>query len=564
MTSVLQTDELLSLMNNFSRFAPQNITQSYFDEFSKIQYPWVFPGKLLGGMSNYFDNQRPTVRNPECWNKLFTDIISRFTRLKNELKNRTGLHPELKHALEHAEKYTTFLDESLRSGRIELFPVLERWGVNTLHTLSLMIKDNVLIAGAGPIGLITVYFLKMSIPSLKIVVTDIRAEYTRDYHVLLSEDSFDSLPYEIQTAIWGAGKYGCYVLPPPIDANGYCFLNPPNQTEIPGHLYAGWYPDNMFDVNHRTGKKTLKKLMSIPIRVFEKNMYDLIRRRFPDVSFIKPRSDQPEDKIVPHVPATGTSSNGFNRIEFWTNNNKLIAKNVFSNDFMYNFYIDASGASPDNIDPYFDRTDSTYYTSNKTDLGMTIVISHDPQVTGTIKEYMNDKTVDLRPAQDNSRLFTPNQSYPNLLLSVRNLPSVQKLLQGDISWHNLHIETQEHIKKIYSDYFHKELDPTKITKLNMFIVRLGQAKNMYTESNFGVSDTKFYGFLLGDSACAVHYFSGTGINNGIKMATKLTELLSKAYQSRWKYDLSHMFRQWETDMKTLCTKTLQQSEHMVQ
>ena len=341
MTSVIQTDELLSLMNLFRQFAPGDMAQKYMDGFSKIR-PWVFPGNLLLGMSDFLsssDYTRPTIRDPECWNRLFTDIKTRFKRVKNQLANRTALSLELKEAIRYADQYCDFLEKSLKEGRTELFHVLERWGVNTLRLLSLMIQDNLFIAGAGPIGLITAYFLKTSIPSLKIVVYEKRPDYVRDYHVLLTEDSFDSLPHEIQAAVWGTGKYGCYVLPPPIDAKGYCYINPPHNTEVPARFYSGWYPDMFFDVHPRTGKRTIKKLMSIPIRVFESKMYELIRRRFPDVTFIRPRSGDPSDRIQIRN-SNSDDVNGFNRMEFLTQDGQLIAKNVFNNNFMYNYYID--------------------------------------------------------------------------------------------------------------------------------------------------------------------------------------------------------------------------------
>lgn len=481
-------------------------------------------------------------RDDECWHKLFTDIMNRFTRVKEQLVGRTTLSPEAKNILSHADEYYDFLVKGLQSGRAELYPVLQERGISILKTMSSVFRDNVFIVGAGPVGLIMTYFLKMSMPFLKIVVYDNRPEYTRDYHVMLTEDSFDSLPHEMQSAIWGAGRLGCYILPPPIDANGYCFLNPPDiGTEIPGHLYSGWYPDDTFDVNSRTGKRSLKKLMSVPIKVFENNLYSLIQRQFPDVTFIKPRSHKFEDQIIQRRDPDSTWSG-----EFWTNDGKLIAKDVFSTDFINNFYIDASGANPK----------SSFM--DKSDLSMTVIISHDSRAMGTIKESFNEKTIDFRPAQNNARLFTPNQGYPNLLLSVRNLPVAQPFLPGPVNWTVLHPETQEHIKKLYQMYFDKELDPAKITRITMFKVYLGQANSMYTTSGPGE-----HKFLLGDSACAVHFFSGTGINNGIKMATKLTETLCKVYQSRWKHDLVPMFKRWEEDMQKMCTETLKKSRQFI-
>jgi hypothetical protein len=565
MTLVFQT-ELLNLLNTFKHFAPHDLYNEYFNEFKSITEARadVFPENLLNGISLYLDStdfQRShVIRDNADWNKFFTDIMIRFNTIKKLQTDRTALSQKLKDALTQADKFVIFLKKCLQEHRSELFPSLERWSVNALNNLSHLIKDNVLIMGAGPIGLITAYFMKKSMgPFLNITVYDKRPDYNRDYHLLITEDTFDSLPHQIKSAVWGAGGSGCYILPPPIDAKGYCFINPPNNIQVPPHLFLNWYPDELFDtLDHRTGnKKVIKKLMSIPIKVFETKMYELIRSQFPDVNFIK-------QSYLNIKPSLNDGVNGFNRLEFKDADGNVVAKELFTNDFMHNFYIDATGAQPpeEDDDNYFNRTMESFYKDKRVDKGLTINIKHDPITMGTLKEYMNDKTIDIRIPQDNSRLFTPNKNYPTLLLSIRNLPADQELGQN-LLWNQLTDQTRTKINNVYFEYFGKNLNPDLITQINIFEIRLGQADKMYVKSNAGPQDTEFYGVLLGDSACAVHYFSGTGINNGIKMATKLTELMNKMYQSRWSVDLDKLFHAWEVDMKQMCTETLKKSEKYV-
>ena len=95
---------------------------------------------------------------------------------------------------------------------------------------------------------------------------------------------------------------------------------------------------------------------------------------------------------------------------------------------MYNFYVDATGASIDLEDKFFKRNEDDFYGNNAHDWGMTVTIKHDPVVEKTLKSYMNNDTIKFQAPQNNSRFFSSNINYPNALLSVRNLPNNQVIV----------------------------------------------------------------------------------------------------------------------------------------
>jgi len=489
----------------------------------------------------------PQVRDPACWHNLFTDLRHRLNLIYDNLHPRANsLSEPLQIALNGIKDYLHTLDTVIKEGRTDLYPILERWGVNCLATLAEIIHDNLLIMGAGPVGLTTAYFLKMTVPSLKVVLLEKRAEYTRGYSVLLKEEVFETLPPEIQKAVWSSQSgFGCYVLPPPIDAKGYCFINPPHDLLVPHQYYTAWFPDEYFDVDPLTGHKTIKRFMTIPVAVFETAMAELLTSRFPDVQIVHTGQNASERYN------SDPQLKGLNRLEIWEDNQKK-AGPMFNNDYMYNYVVDATGAS----------SQRQRNVSRESDWAMTVLVKHDAHSENTVKIFnAAERNIYLQPPQHRSRFFTPNIKWKQALLSLRELPASQPKKVGQLMWENLVPETQTLIKSAYQGYLGRELNPDDVIKISMFNIRLGAAPEVYTK--YTIQDTTINKFTLGDAACAVHFFTGTGINFGIEMASALSEVFAKVYQSRWTMDPTKEFQDWNQKMVAACQKTLEYSRPFV-
>lgn len=566
----MASNELILLLNLFQNYSPANIYQDYLNAFSRIsEYPWYFPGDLLFGISDALraKNVEINLGNPESWEDLFDDLSSRFKTVKSQLdKRKETLSHRLQHVLVHIDNYLIHLQRVLADDRRELFKTMAQWGISCLEQLSSMVKDNLIIMGGGPVGLMTAYFLQKNIPSFKTVVLELRPRYTRDYHVLLTEDTFETLPLEIKQGLWGRGRFGCYILPPPIDAKGFCYINPPRDVEVPSHFYSNWYPNEYFDINPVTGRRTFKKLMSIPIGVFETAMEELLRIKYPEIKIIKPKSESESDMYDIKKDAFPKNF-GLNKIGIINKQTQTILhQNLFTNDAMYNFIVDASGADSSVRQSESERESKKqefHAVNDGFDLAMSIIIENN---FDHLRLNLTGENVNLNQAQDNSRFFTNNERWKSALLSVREFPdqnSLHDLLQSKkenvtLNWTDISQDNKDHINKVYKSYTGKDLDPKLVKKINVIQVQLGLEKNMYAKEQNGM-----YKFTVGDAACAVHFFSGTGINNGISMATKLTEMLNKAYQSRWQYDMEDKFNEWNTKMNEMCRKTLEKSSRFM-
>lgn len=545
--------ELLSLLNLFQPQVPPGIYQDYYNAFSRINNSWYFPGNLLFAISDTLHNKRVVMQldEPGSWKDLFDDICQRFKNVESQLKLNNGISQRLKSALDHTNEYCQSVYKALADGRQELFQFLAKWGINCLENLNNIINDNLLILGGGPVGLVTAYFLQKSIPNFKTVLVEKRPKYTRTYQLFLAEDTFDTLPYEIQKGLWGYGRYGCYILPPPIDAKGYCFINPPIDTQVPDHYYSAIYDNEFFDIDSLTGRRTFKRLMSIPIGVFENAMEELLRIKYPQIKIIKPRTDT-EYNIVEN---NDTSARGLNSYVVKDETGTIVEKNLFrNNDAMYNYIIDTTGAQ--SLEQVREKEGSS--SSPQSETALTLIVKSD---FSHIKHAMTSKNVDLRPAQNNSRFFSNNEKWHTALLSIRNLPDNANFYNksaGKIEWTDISEDNQKYIKNEYTKYTNKDLNPADITQINLILIELtNRSEHFETLSN----DT--FKFYVGDSACAVHFFSGTGINNGIRMATKLTEMLTKVYRSRWKSDPTIDFAKWNSEMRDMCDETLTKSEKIM-
>ena len=512
--------ELLTLLNLFKQYSPIGIYQDYYNAFNRINVPWYFPGKLLFAISDTLHNKRVIIKldDPSSWQDLFDDLCTRFKTVRSHLQDRKDLSSSLKSALEHTTEYCQTVTKAIANERHELFQFLARWGINCLEELNNMINDNLLICGAGPIGLITTYFIQKNIPNLNTVLVEKRKKYDRNYHLLLTEDTFNTLPLELKQSIWGYSKYGCYVLPPPIDAKGYCFINPPVDVQVPDRFSSMVYSNDYFNIDSLTGKRTFKRLMSIPISVLETAMEELIKVKYPQVKIIKPSDDTVEFNCA----------------------NKFA--NLFNNkDAIYNYIIDATG-----------------FKANKGEVtekekGMTLIIKSD---LNNIKEFMTDANIDLHPTQHKSRFFSNNEKWHTALLSIRDLHEPDNL-DKVTKWDDISRANQQYINDEYKKYTGKDLVPTEIEKINIFDIELKQNNDMYEKNG------EIYKFYIGDSACAVHFFSGTGINNGISMATKFSEMMTKLYQSRWKNAPDDEFQKWNTEMKNQCAQILEKSKNII-
>jgi hypothetical protein len=299
--------------------------------------------------------------------------------------------------------------------------------------------------------------------------------------------------------------------------------------------------------------------MSIPIGVFETAMEELLRVKYPEIKIIK--LDEEYDIKNDAFP----KNFGLNIISIVNNQTSTVLhQNLFTNDAMYNFIVDATGAdssfrseSKNESERELKKREFHDVSKDSFDIAMSIIIENN---FDHLRLNLTGNNANLNSQQDTSRFFTNNERWKSALLSVREFPDKNNLLDlnqkqsKEVVWKDISQDNQEHISKVYKSYTGKDLDSKLVKKINVIRVQLGLEKNMYTKEDNGM-----YKFTVGDAACAVHFFSGTGINNGISMATKLTEMLNKAYQSRWQYNMEDKFVEWNKKMNEMCEKTLEKS-----
>ena len=85
------------------------------------------------------------------------------------------------------------------------------------------IDVDTLIIGAGPVGLMMAIKLRNSGHTVALI--EKRFGFTRKQIIIIDEVFYKALPKNVEKALFGSDTHGCYVLPPPQDWDGICYLN---------------------------------------------------------------------------------------------------------------------------------------------------------------------------------------------------------------------------------------------------------------------------------------------------------------------------------------------------
>lgn len=135
-----------------------------------------------------------------------------------------------------------------------------------------MNNKNIVIIGGGAVGMLTGIHLEKIFPEYKIIILELRPNFTRKQIVLINQESRGLLPQKVLQDIWGikGQQKGCYVLAPNKDKWARC--------------YAGKLP-----------------LASVELKTLEKSMYSYIKK-YTDILYLKPNFGKANIKLYKNKP----------------------------------------------------------------------------------------------------------------------------------------------------------------------------------------------------------------------------------------------------------------------
>jgi len=93
--------------------------------------------------------------------------------------------------------------------------------------------DDIVIIGAGPVGLMTSIRLKELLPHTNITLIEKRPIYKRNTILLLDSVTLGLLPQEVKDQIF---QSGCYVFPPPKDNLSRCYRQPMERASVQTYI----------------------------------------------------------------------------------------------------------------------------------------------------------------------------------------------------------------------------------------------------------------------------------------------------------------------------------------
>jgi 2-polyprenyl-6-methoxyphenol hydroxylase-like FAD-dependent oxidoreductase len=599
---------------------------SFYEEFIDFSVKFLeqtkkFAKEDLDAFQRNLNHARDIVADKELLQKYFPIIMEKSIKIMfgsvliNDVENRDKKTPNYKLLYQMWDQYKKF---NMEDGAIP----------NLFYKFSQMNhkERRILIVGAGPVGLLTAYkFLKYG---CKVKLLEIRSEYTREEIFMFQNTNlYETLDYLPEDLFNEMKKRGCFILPPPLDSEGFCFAS------LKKKLY---FSDKVKRVE-KIANNLPAQLFSIKIKIFEQIFYEYLQENFArNIQIFRPekgnakvhinennwsveyisgtlRKNITADDYDVIIGADGARSKVRDKILNDAKNPEgnegmlkyFVVKNKFETDksqpkeinlqsdevkliqvkvddksnipnlgFALIAYINTENLNlvkkRDELDltrfghtslnlrsikkidqslidfQNINNTSSTIDSIQNTNLARWNLFNFIPRNT----HYVTKKHPFSTQPQHRYRFFSSPENvwYMGVSLYYKEFDTIlairkQELGGIDVSFRNLRDLSYQFINKISqlkltlaSAFKYYDLDKNedvenilKNTTISIFPINLYRA-SYFTSSKIINGQLKICG-IVGDAAVGVHYFSGTGVNVGFKMASKMTDKIIETFST---------------------------------
>ncbi len=344
----------------------------------------------------------------------------------------------------------------------------------TLHD----IFADVIIIGAGPIGLMTGIMLKKKIPSLKIHIVEMRAKFIRKQILIVDDNFYNIIPLPAKRMIWGQNKKGCFIFEPRKDRFMRCYRS----------------------------KAKVLSYASVSIDILQTALYNYAKKT----------------GITIHRP----SRNKMEYIRFNPQKNMVYFKKPSeknSTTIKYKYLIGADGKNSE----VREKVLRTPYVNQRK--------NYDAQTGVFLLKIKNIRTYKkpskihhARIPQDRVRFFVTQQNDGYIGIGLSNKEFDTIVNKNIRSKSDLPLRLRRVIDQYLTLYGYDPKDVI-ITGGSVFEIDLYKAKNVAKKIGNG------YHFIVGDAAFNIHFFSGSGLNLGISTAQSLVKNLIDFIDHRINY-----------------------------
>jgi 2-polyprenyl-6-methoxyphenol hydroxylase-like FAD-dependent oxidoreductase len=332
------------------------------------------------------------------------------------------------------------------------------------------------IIGGGPVGTSTAILLKQTCGEIDVHVFEQRAKFTRNQILLIDKDTWKLFPESLRNVL---EKNGCYVRPPPVDSTGRCYRRQSQDQQL---------------------------LFSIRISVMEQMLWDFAKKL--GVHMHRPTSDKDKHEMSVSDPRLK---------EF-----DILIGAGGKTDILRQYL---------NI-PLHERQVST-----------AVILTWNPAKNISFQQSRSGGSGSgrkkRRSFQHRYRMFrSQNTNYYATIQLTPNETKQLKKMQGrkaplDKFSDIVDPEILTAFDNIFRYYDLRPGEFPKDGKISLVPITLYYAPDSVGVARLPTSKSETLIFLVGDAVNGVHFFSGTGVNTGIKMASVVANAICKIQLGIW-------------------------------
>lgn len=429
-------------------------------------------------------------QNLVLWNGINSlDMIrSILTKIYLEEQSSSGLGTNL----DKQQKETLGLvDKGVLDGRGNISD--DVWEGQVSENITKIEKRKILIVGAGPVGLFLAVMIIQNTKLNKlydVCVIERRYKYDREQVILINNESYNLLPYEVRYNIWLKNDHpGCFVLPPSKERGAFCF-------------------------------KDKLELSSAPLFIIEEALYE-------------------------YIVSSGIKVYRPNEGEEYNIDMKKDSIRVNDVNIDYDILVGADGANSlvrsEMLGGYIKEVFSPLW-------GLTIIDHIEPEKLRGIYNSPTDiykSIVERNEIQNNYRIFrtTYGLLYIALILNNSEAISVKKYI--DDKTLNIPDWLRTKVNQLC-----KQIQTTVCPELKRETLNIFSVNPSYSTKSSEMREKPIY--LVGDSLVNTNFFTGSGVNVGFTMAKNLAELLGiythgyipdEIYKNKQKPEVNKIFAQ---------------------
>lgn len=317
------------------------------------------------------------------------------------------------------------------------------------------------IIGGGPVGTTCACLIKLTCPNVQVHIFEQRSAFNRDQIILLSKHTLSLYPETFYNCLI---KQGCFIDPPRQDTTGKCYREQNNEESLE---------------------------FSIRISILEEMLWELARSL----------------KVKTHRPKHGRSS-------LTMDSPKLK---------QFDILIGAGGKN-DIVREWLDIPIKEKHISDA------IILTWDPNENVTYKRDSRKKNRRSSSSQDRFRAF--RSPHTNYYASIQVSKSEAKKLESINPTGHLEDITDPDILATFRNLFdYYNISDNEVGgkgKISLVPISLYTATDFVALARLPgsrISTQDILMIVIGDAVNGVHFYSGTGVNTGIKMAHLTAETI---------------------------------------